>query len=77
MIQPCWPILVFLMNSSNMHSQQQKKPMALYGNLACPLHVHLQLPYRGGITSQMELYKKAMSSFRMSVEWLFGDIVNF
>ena len=54
-----------------------KKPMALYGNLACPLHVHLQVPYRGGITSQMELYKKAMSSVRMSVEWLFGDIVNF
>ena len=24
MIQPCWPILVFLMNSRNMHSQQQK-----------------------------------------------------
>ena len=30
-----------------------------------------------GITPQMELYNKAMSSVRMSVEWLFGDIVNY
>ena len=52
--------------------------MALYGDPAYPLRVHLQVPYRGaGITSQMELYNKAMSSVRMSVEWLFGDIVNY
>ena len=52
--------------------------MALYGDPACPLCVHLQVPYRGaGITPQMELYNKAMSSVRMSVEWLFGDIVNY
>ena len=51
-------------------------PMALYGDP--PLHVHLQVPYRGaGITPQMELYNKAMSAVRMSVEWLFGDIVNY
>ena len=25
----------------------------------------------------MELYNKAMSAVRMSVEWLFGDIVNY
>ena len=30
--------------------------MALYGDLAYPLRVHLQVPYRGaGITPQMEL----------------------
>ena len=52
--------------------------MALYGDLAYPLRVHLQVPYRGaGITPQMELYNKAMSSIRMCVEWLFGDIVNY
>ena len=53
------------------------EPMALYGDPAY-LRVYLQVPYRGvGITPQMELYKKAMSSVRMSVEWLFGDIVNY
>ena len=55
-----------------------REPMALYGDPAYPLHVHLQVPYRGaGITQQMELYSKAMSAVRMSVEWLFGDIVNY
>ena len=55
-----------------------REPMALYGDPAYPLRVHLQVPYRGvGLTPQMELYNKAMSSVRMSVEWLFGDIVNY
>ena len=52
--------------------------MALYGDLAYPLRVHLQVPYRGaGITPQMELYNKAMSSICTCVEWLFGEIVNY
>ena len=52
--------------------------MALYGDPAYPLRVHLQVPYRGaGIKPQMELHNKAMSSVRMSIEWLFGDIVNY
>ena len=52
--------------------------MALYGDPAYPLRVHLHVPYRGvGITPQMELYNKAMSSVRMSIEWLFGDVVNY
>ena len=55
-----------------------REPMALYGDPAYPLRVHLQVPYRGtGITPQMELYNKAISAVRMSVEWLFGDIVNY
>ena len=55
-----------------------REPMALYGNPAYPLGVHLQVPYGGaGITPQMELYNKAMSSVCMCVEWLFGDIVNY
>ena len=55
-----------------------REPMALYGDPAYPLCVHLQVPYRrAGITPQMELYNKAMSAVRMSVEWLFRDIVNY
>ena len=45
-----------------------REPMALYGEPAYPLHVHLQVPYRGaGITPQMEPHNKAMSSVRKSV----------
>ena len=55
-----------------------REPMALYDDPACPLRVHLQVPYRGaGIKPQMELHNKAMSSVRMSIKWLFGDIVNY
>ena len=34
------------------------------------------MPYRtAGITPQMEEFNKSMSSVRISVEWLFGDII--
>ena len=53
-------------------------PMALYGDPAYPLRVHLIVPYRAaGISPQMEEFNKCMSTVRVSVEWLFGDIINF
>ena len=55
-----------------------REPMALHGDPAYPLRVYLQVPYRGAeITPQTELHNKAMSSVRMSVDRLFGDIVNY
>ena len=52
-------------------------PVALYGDPAYPLRVHLIVPYRGaGITPQMEDFNNSMSRVRTSVEWLFGDIIN-
>ena len=51
--------------------------MCVYGDPAYPLRIHLQAPYRQGrLTQQMEDYNKAMSEVRVSVEWLFGDIIN-
>ena len=42
-----------------------------------PLRVHLQAPFRHGIlTPMMEGYNAEMSSVRVTVEWLFGDIIN-
>lgn len=42
------------------------------------LRVHLQAPYRNGIllTPMMEAYNAEMSSVRVTVEWLFGNIIN-
>ena len=55
-----------------------REPMAVYGDPAYPLRVYLKVPYRcAGMTPQMEEYNKAMSAVRISVEWLFGDIVNY
>ena len=52
--------------------------MCDYGDPAYPLRIHLQAPYRQGrLTQQMEDYNKAMREVRVSVEWLFGDIINF
>ena len=39
--------------------------------------VHLQAPFRQGhLTPQMQAYNDAMSEGGVSVEWLFGDIIN-
>ena len=54
------------------------QPLCIYGDPAYPIRVHLQCPFRNGVlTPQMEAYNIAMSSVRTSVEWLFGDIINY
>ena len=54
------------------------QPLCIYGDPAYPIRVHLQCPFRNGVlTPQMEAYNTAMSSVRTSVEWLFGDIINY
>ena len=54
------------------------RAMCLYGDPANPLRVHLQAPFRVGIlTRDMEMFNESMSAVRSSVEWLFGDIVNY
>ena len=45
---------------------------------AYPLRVHLQAPFRDAdLTEEMKAYNKAMRSVRVSVEWLFGEIVKY
>jgi len=40
--------------------------------------VHLQAPFRHRVlTAQMQAYNHSMSAARSSVEWLFGDIINY
>ena len=51
--------------------------MSIYGDPAYPLRIHLQAPFRHGVlTPMMEQYNFDMSSVRVTVEWLFGDIIN-
>ena len=53
-------------------------PLCVYGNPTYPMRVHLQAPFRNMVlTPQMVNFNKAMSSVRVSVEWLFGDIVEY
>ena len=54
------------------------QPMCIYGYPAYPLRVNLQGPFQGAaLTPQMEMLNDSMSSVRVSVEWLFGDILNY
>lgn len=54
------------------------QPMCIYGDPAYPLRIHLQAPFRNRVlTPQMQAYNLAMSEVRSSVEWLFGDVINY
>lgn len=53
-------------------------PLCVLGDHDYPLRVHLQMPFRNMIlTPQMVNFNKAVSSVRVSVEWLFGGIVKY
>ena len=56
--------------------------LCIYGDLAYPLRPELMCPFREGdywrpLTPRMLAFNTAMSSVRVSVEWLFGDITNY
>ena len=52
-------------------------PMCVYGDPAYPLRPQLQALFRGAVlTDDIKRFNTAMSSVRVSVEWLFGDVVN-
>ena len=54
------------------------QPLCLYGDPAYPLRAHLQAPFRNGVLTQpMKDFNKSMSRVRVSVEWIFGDIINY
>ena len=54
------------------------QPLCIYGDPAYPLRVHLQGPFKNAyLTPQMQQLNKSMSEVRISVEWLFNDIINY
>ena len=60
------------------HSNSQNgNPLCIYGDPAYPLRNHLQAPFKGNLTPIQKDYNKAMSQVRISVEWIFGDILNY
>ena len=55
------------------------QPLCIYGDPAYPHRVHLQCPFaRRAVLSPVEqAFNESMSQVRVSVEWVFGDIVNY
>lgn len=54
------------------------RSMCIYGDPSYPHRPHLQAPFKGArITQEQRDWNKAMSSVRVSVEWIFGDIANY
>ena len=56
-----------------------RDPLCIYGDLAYPLIIHLQTPYSNlyAINTEQKEFNKAMSKVTSSVEWVFGEIVNY
>ena len=54
------------------------EPLCIYGDPAYPLRRHLQAPYReGNLTDDQKAFNSSMSSVRVAVEWVFGDITKY
>ena len=52
--------------------------LCLYGDPAYPLRRYLQAPFGGAnLTIQEKNFNTAMSKVRVSVEWVFGEVVNY
>ena len=52
--------------------------LCIYGDPAYPIRQELQCPFRGArLTAIEKEWNKSMSKVRVSVEWIFGDIVNY
>ena len=50
--------------------------LCVYGDPAYPLRRHLQAPFGGAnLTAAEKAYNKNMSKVRVSVEWIFGDVL--
>lgn len=50
----------------------------IYGESANPMRIHLQAPYRQGHLNRDQInYKEAISDFRITIEWLFGEIKTY
>ena len=53
-----------------------QKPLCIYGDPAYPNKVHLMTAFKGSsLTDQQREFNKRMSRCRVTVEWIFGDIV--
>ena len=52
--------------------------LCLFGDPAYPIKRHLQSPFCGAhLNQQQRDFNKSMSQVRVTVEWVFGDVINY
>ena len=74
-----------MLADSNLLTQLQQhpfspngQPLCVYGDPAYLLRIHLQGPFKGAnLTPLQRDYNKSMSQVHTSVEWVFGEIVDY
>ena len=68
-----------LLDALEQHSNKPNgDPLCIYGDPAHPLRRHLQAPYQNGnMTAEQTEFNRSMSSVRVAVEWVFGNIINY
>ena len=55
---------------------ENREQLCIYGNPAYPLRWYLQCPFRGAnITAEQDAFNASMSRVSVSVEWLFGEVI--
>ena len=53
-------------------------PLCVYGDPTYPIRAHLQRPFKGGVlTPAQQDFNTSMGTVHSSVEWIFGDIINY
>ena len=54
------------------------RALCIYGDPAYHINIHLQAPFRQvHLTPAQQWFNSSMSALRVSVEWLFKDIINY
>lgn len=68
-------LLQVLINHSHTPNGQN---LCIYGDPAYPIRPQLLGPFKGAnVTNDQKEFNKSMSKVRISVEWIFGDIINY
>ena len=69
-----------LVNQLAQHSfSPDGQPLCIYGDPAYPHRLHLQCPFarRPNLTDEEQAFNQSMSRVRVSVDWVFGDIIKY
>ena len=78
MIVGCLLCLAFCQNLSSIPFHLMVRYFCIYGDLAYPHRLHLQCPFPAAhLTQEQQAFNESMSSARESVEWIFGEIINY